>query len=169
MESFLSSGRWLWSLMQRMSKKLSCVGATGFLIAAHVIVFFTRGAHWFSFFVWESRIGVSAYLWMPFTSVSCVLWSSSHRNWPWPRTHWEPQKMNHPKKVALSVGWPAHPKAYILGNTLVLYVLLHLWLEKLQGKKKHQARAWPHSCHLLTVKVKETHWWSQQNFHVKEK
>ena len=24
-------------------------------------------------------------------------------------------------------------------------------------KKKHQARAWPHSCHLLTVKVKETH------------
>lgn len=24
--------------MQRMSKKLSCVGATGFLIAAHVIV-----------------------------------------------------------------------------------------------------------------------------------
>ena len=63
-----------------------------------------------------------------------VLWSSSHRKWPWPRTHWEPQRMNHPEKVALSVGWPAHPKAYILWSTSVLYVLLHLWLEKLQEK-----------------------------------
>ena len=42
--------------------------------------------------------------------------------------------MNHPEKVALSVGWPAHPKAYILWSTSVLYVLLHLWLEKLQEK-----------------------------------
>lgn len=51
-----------------------CVGATGFLIAAHVVIFFKRGAHWFSSFMSflseNQGIGISAYLWMPFTSVS---------------------------------------------------------------------------------------------------
>ena len=160
MESFLSLGRWLWSLTQRLSKKLSCVGATGFLTAAHVIIFLkeehTGFLHLCLFLSENQGIGVSAYLWMPFTSVSpCFM-------------------IQFPSEMALTQNtlratenessWKGGPVRRMASSSQSIHSLEHFSVvctsPSLTGeaaRKKQQARAWPHSCQLLTVKVKETH------------